>query len=361
MGGADLRVGLVLGAGGVLGGAWLTGALQALAVETEWDPASADQIVGTSAGAMMSALLAAGVPPWFMVAHSSGESFDGLVGADGRAAAGADRAAGARFGLHRGWPPIGPGSWRLALRSALRPMRHSPTAVVAGWLPRGFISTEPLKETIRRVVPHGWVEHPNLWIVACDYASSRRVAFGRADAPRADLADAVAASCAIPGFYHPVSIDGRRYVDGGMYSTSNLDIVREADLDLVICLNPTSSLHPTRAWNPADRLAAVVRRAAGRRLGSEASRLRSLGVEVVLVQPTAADLAVMGPNLMSRRNRHAVIETAIETVSRQLREHDVRARLAGLPAGAAHKIRRPSGPPSTWPVTILPAARDDAA
>ena len=38
------------------------------------------------------------------------------------------------------------------------------------------------------------------------------------------MADAVAASCAIPGFYHPVEIDGRRYVDGGMRSTSNLDL-----------------------------------------------------------------------------------------------------------------------------------------
>ena len=51
-----MRVGLVLGAGGVLGGAWLTGALHALATETEWDPASADHIVGTSAGSMIGGL-----------------------------------------------------------------------------------------------------------------------------------------------------------------------------------------------------------------------------------------------------------------------------------------------------------------
>ena len=67
-----MKVGLVLGAGGVLGGAWLTGALDALARETGWDPGSADCIVGTSAGSMIGALIAAGVPPWFMVAHSRG-------------------------------------------------------------------------------------------------------------------------------------------------------------------------------------------------------------------------------------------------------------------------------------------------
>ena len=65
-----MRVGLVLGAGGVMGGAWLTGALEALASETGWDPGSAERIVGTSAGAMIGGLLASGLPPWFMVAHS---------------------------------------------------------------------------------------------------------------------------------------------------------------------------------------------------------------------------------------------------------------------------------------------------
>jgi len=66
------RVGLVLGAGGVLGGAWLTGALDAIASESGWDPGSADYIVGTSAGSMIGALVACGVPPWLMVARSAG-------------------------------------------------------------------------------------------------------------------------------------------------------------------------------------------------------------------------------------------------------------------------------------------------
>src|SRR5215217_8199435 len=109
-----MKVGLVLGAGGVLGGAWLTGGLYALARETGWDPMTADNIVGTSAGSMIGSLVASGVPPWFMVAHSAGESFEGLVGPDGRPAADADRSAGASFRLHRGLPAIGPGSLRMA-------------------------------------------------------------------------------------------------------------------------------------------------------------------------------------------------------------------------------------------------------
>jgi NTE family protein len=187
-------------------------------------------------------------------------------------------------------------------------------------------------------------------VVACDYATGRRVAFGREGSPAADLADAVAASCAIPGFYHPVKIAGRRYVDGGMYSNSNLDLLCNEDLDLVICLNPTSTLHPLKAWNPAERVAGVARRASGRRLGSEAKKLRACGTEVVLIQPTGKDLEVMGPNLMSRSRRHVMIETAIETVSAQLEQPGVRELIRDLPrATEPERVRRPAGPPSTWP------------
>jgi NTE family protein len=269
--------------------------------------------------------------------------------AEGRPAASADRAGGARFELERAWPPIGPGSWRLALRTLASPHRYTPATVFSGWLWRGIFSTEPLKETIRRVVPSGWSSHPNLWIVACDYESGRRTPFGRADSPPADLADAVAASCAIPGIYHPVRIGDRRFVDGGIYSVSNLDLLRNENLDLVICLNPTSTLHPIRAINPRDAVTIFFRRASGRRLGSEAKTVRSDGADVVLIQPTGDDLEAMGPNLMRRANRNRVIEVARRTVTEQLREPRTRELLADLPAGDPRKVRRPGGTPSQWP------------
>ena len=339
----------MLGAGGIQGGAWLTGGLDALATETGWDPAGAEYVVGTSAGSMIGALCASGVPPWFMVAHSRGEVFEGVVDADGRPAAEADRAAGATFRLERALPRIGPGSWRLALRTLVSPRRYTPATVFSGWLPRGIFSTESLRDTIRRVVPRGWSPHPNLWVVACDYETGRRVPFGRAGSPEADLADAVAASCAIPGMYYPQTIGGRRYIDGGIYSTSNLDLLRDEDLDLVICLNPTSTLHPIRAINPRDAVNLVFQRASGRRLGREAKKLRASGAEVVLVQPIREDLEAMGPNLMNPRNRNRVIEVARRTVARQLHEPRNRELLSGLPAGRPEKVRRPEGPPSEWP------------
>jgi NTE family protein len=221
--------------------------------------------------------------------------------------------------------------------------------VFTGWIPRGIFSTEPLKETMRHVVPSGWSPHPNLWTVACAYETGRRGPFGRADAPAADLADAVAASCAIPGFYHPVTIDGRRYVDGGIRSTSNLDLLRDEGLDLVICFNPTSTLHPVRAINPRDAFNIVFQRASGRRLGSEAKKLRAAGSGVVLIQPLDEDIQAMGPNLMSPRRRNHVIEVARRTVASQLTEPRNRELLADLPAGDPLKVRRPEGPPSEWP------------
>ena len=322
----------MLGAGGVMGGAWLTGALHALASETGWDPASADRIVGTSAGSMMGGLLAAGVPPWFMVAHSSGERFEGLTGADGRPASEANRSAGAVFRLHRARPPIGPGSWSLISRSLRAPTATGRPPCSRGWLPRGLISTARCRT---RSAASCRTAGPTTTGSGSSRATTPPAAASRSAATarrRAELAPAVAASCAIPGFYRPVRIDGRRYVDGGLWSTSNLDILRDEELDLVICLNPTSSLHPTLAWNPAQRLADTMRSQSGRRLGWEAKRLRASGTKVVLIQPTVADHEVMGANLMSRRNRDPVIRTAIGTVARQLHAYGTRDLLADLPA-----------------------------
>jgi NTE family protein len=344
-----MRVGLVLGAGGVLGGAWLTGGLHAIARESGWDPASAEYIVGTSAGAMMGVLLAAGVPPWFMVAHSNGHVFDGLNGADGRPAAEAHRAAGAAFKLHRGLPHLGPGSLRMAATALANPLRHTPLQMVAGWLPAGFLSTDPLAETVRRAVPGRWVDHPNFWAVACDYQSGRRTTFGRLDMPQVDVADAVAASCAIPGFYRPVRIGRRRYVDGGVCSASNLDLLAGRGLDLVICMNPLSGRAERSTLDPLEWLPAMGRRASRRRLRHEERKVRRFGTEVAIIEPTTEDHAAMGLNWMSGERRRDVIETAERTVAEQLRRPDFRDALSGLPKGPPHKIREPSGPPETWP------------
>jgi NTE family protein len=342
-----MRVGLVLGGGGLVGASWLIGALEALESETGWSAADADLVVGTSAGSVIGAMAAHGIPPAFMAAYSSGRALDEMAESEDRADALAEkfadvlesaadvaaRATGAEFRLHRGLPPVGPGSWRMAMNTLMRPTRHSPTALLGGWIPRGFISTRPVSELVAGFVGD-WPDHPGYRAVAADYRSGKRTAFGAPGAPRATAAQAVAASCAIPGFYHPVKIGPNRYVDGGICSPSNLDLVRDEGLDLVICLNPTSSRASVPVRTPADVLGALMRRESGKRLGHEAKKVREAGTEVLLLQPGRRDLQAMGPNLMSRSRRVAVAETAVRTTALELR------RLRGTGATLPGRRRR---------------------
>jgi len=330
-----MRVGLVLGAGGVIGGSWLMGALEALEAETGWRAADAEQIVGTSAGAVIGALAAAGVPPEYMSAYAAGETLDDVAEAEARAAETAVKAGAGDYHLHWALPPIGPGSWRLAMTTLLAPHRHSPAAMLAGWLPRGFISTAPIRQVVETFIAEEWPSKTRFWAVAADYGTGRRVAFGADGAPPATVAEAVAASCAIPGFYHPVTVAGRRYVDGGICSVSNLDLLCDAGLDLVICLNPMSSLAQATGGSPADRMAAIMRSAAGRRLGHEARMLREAGTRVLILQPGEQDVSLMGFNLMSGGRRLEVMEQARRTVAKDLR--GMRTRRAPLPDAAPRR------------------------
>jgi NTE family protein len=328
-----MNVGLVLGAGGVVGAAWLIGALEALASETGWDPSSAEFVVGTSAGSVVGALVAEGIAPEHLAAYSAGRNLDEVEDVDGRVAALAarvggpeqldaiaERLSGDALRLHLAPPPIGPGSWRLALSTLRNPLKHAPSAVVAGWLPRGFVSTRPISDLVSTFVAGDWPDHPGFWAVAADYRNGGRTVFGREDAPPATVGDAVAASCAIPGFYHPVKVGGRRYVDGGVCSLSNLDLLSGRDLDLVICLNPTSSLAEAMGGTPAERMGAAMRAMSGRRLGHEARKLRSEGTELLLIQPSRDDVAGMGLNLMARGRRVEVLERARKSTALALRD-----------------------------------------
>jgi NTE family protein len=348
-----MRIGLVLGAGGVVGASWLMGALEALEEETGWRPGDAEYVVGTSAGSVIGALSAGGISPAYMSAYAAGRPLDAFPEVqelvdevEGLAEALEHRETGTDYRLHWGLPPIGPGSWRMAVSTLRNPLRYSPGVVMSGWLPRGFVSTESIRRIVEVFVPVDWPEHPNLWIVACDYASGRRVVFGREDSPPAVIGDAVTASCAIPGFYHPVAISGRRYVDGGVCSTSNLDLVAGKDLDLVICLNPTSSLAPVVSRSPADWFAAGMRLASGRRLAHEIRKVRASGTDVLVLQPNADDLSVMGPNLMSRGRRAEVIEQAVRSTGIELR----RLRIEG-------RVRLPKGPAKREGIKVPPQAR----
>jgi NTE family protein len=326
----NVKTALVLGGGGVTGAAWLVGALTALEAETGWDVGRADRVIGTSAGSVIGALLCAGVRPGEMAGDNAEPARE----------PGADRLAErlGHWGVRVGLPIVGVGSWPLALSTSCRPHRHPLPVVLAGWMPRGFLSTDPIRELVEAYAGRVWPAGGRFRAVAADYRSGRRVAFGGVDAPVAELPDAVAASCAIPSIYQPVRIDGREYVDGGICSASNLDLVRGTDVDLVVCVNPLS----TRGVVPHDgslggRLTALWRAEHGRRLGHEARKLRHEGKHAILLQPGRDDVEVMGTNFLSGGRRPAIVEQARRSVTAQLRE--LRDGGQWLPAGAA--VARP--------------------
>ena len=120
-----------------------------------------------------------------------------------------------------------------------------------------------ISEGIGALLPDAWPADP-LWICAVRQSDGRRVVFGRGDR-RPRVADAVAASCAIPGFFAPVVIDGEAHLDGGVHSPTNADVLRGEDLDLVIVSSPMSR----RGRRPR-----LSRRSADARLGRRAPRCR---------------------------------------------------------------------------------------
>ncbi|MDH6577194.1 patatin-like phospholipase family protein [Kitasatospora sp. MAP5-34] len=316
-----VRRGLVLGGGGMLGAAWTIGALCAVEEVTDWRPADAEVILGTSAGAILATMLAAGVRAEQLRDHQLGLPIEAgpLAGVDFDY----DSAVGGAL-PPRPRPGIGsPG----LLRDAVRHPREYPfLTMVSAAVPTGRGSVAPVGELVRGLVgADGWPAGSGLRVAAVDYRTGHRVTFGDPDAPAASPADAVMASCAIPGWFAPVEVNGSRYVDGGCWSATNADLMAARDLDEIYVLAPMA-LRPTgpgsglREWRARDRpkgvLAQLVsryRRSVTRQLLREARLLRESGTRVQLLAPTLEDLAVMGPNMMDPARRTEVLETALRT------------------------------------------------
>jgi NTE family protein len=310
---SEPRRGLVLGAGGVLGASWVIGALAAVEELTGWDPRTAEYVIGTSAGSVLAAFVSSGISVSQLVNHQRGilAPGDPVIDYDVDSTSALPQL-----------PKIGLGSARLLRTVARHPRRVTPLGAVAGIVPRGRGSLAPIGALVDAIVPHGeWSAHPNTWIVAMDYDTGKRVPFGREGAPPASLADAVMASCAIPGWYAPVEIDGRRYVDGGACSPTSLDLLASRELDEVFVLSPMTSFDYDKPTSRIARLERQFRRVVTKRLIREAMKVRKTGTSVVMLGPGAEDLDAIGANLMDARRRTAVLETSMRTSADALRRH----------------------------------------
>ncbi|HUY64368.1 MAG TPA: patatin-like phospholipase family protein [Acidimicrobiales bacterium] len=319
---SDARIGLVLGAGGVAGVAFHSGVLAALAEELGWDPRRAELVVGTSAGSVTAAGLRAGVSAADLLARAT----SGSLSAEGAAIMSrSDAAVTTRLSppparLPTGWPAAP----AVVLAAGRRPWRVRPGAVVAGLMPPGAVPTAAIAEGVEALFPAGWPGRAT-WICAVRLDTGRLTVFGRTGAPPAPMGQAVAASCAIPGYFAPVPIDGARYVDGGAHSLTNLAKVRSEGLDLVVVSAPMA-----RAGARRPGLGAVARDAMRLQLALEAGRVRRGGTPVIAFAPTPEDQRAMGRNPMDPACQAPVAEQARRSTLRRLERPDVRRRLAPL-------------------------------
>ncbi|MEX5633627.1 patatin-like phospholipase family protein [Parafrankia sp. FMc2] len=358
------RRGLVLGAGGVLGSAWMIGALRAIEAEQGVDVRDHDVVVGTSAGSVIAALLGLGIGADVMVNSERGVFEPGYPVLDYR-------------DLGASLPPrprMRMGSPRLLTASALHPRQTTPMVALAALLPQGrgqiaaigdlvIAATERLEHPLDPLAakrsaavppgarrgrqqeplgPNGWPLHPQLHIVAMDFDTGGRVLFGSEGAPPAPLSHAVMASCAIPGWYAPIRISGRRFVDGGTRSPASLDLLAASNLDEVMVLAPACSFESDRPRSAVALVERQMRRAATRRLAREIELVQAAGIRVTVLCPGPEDLQVIGGNMMDLTRRAEVFETSLRTSTEALR---------ALPAPTASPVARPArsttGPRST--------------
>ncbi|HET6214310.1 MAG TPA: patatin-like phospholipase family protein [Micromonosporaceae bacterium] len=204
---------LVLGGGGVTGVAWELGLLTGLA-DAGVSLTDADLVIGTSAGSVVGAQVAAGLDLAERYARQ-------LIDPTGEIAARLTRATMLRLG----WAAV-----RTRDGQAFR-ARVGRMALAARTIPeaerRDVIETRlPVKE---------WPER-RLLLTAVDAQTGELVVFDRDG--EVTLVDAVAASCAVPGVWPPVSIDGRRFIDGGIRSTTNADLAAGCERVVIIAPIP---------------------------------------------------------------------------------------------------------------------------
>src|SRR6516165_631799 len=244
------RRALVLGAGGEAGIAWEVGLLAGLA-ERGVDLTAADLVVGTSAGAGVAALYEAQLAPadGEIVAKFGPRAIAKFVWA----------VAPARRNPLRARVRLG----RMAVRARTEPPAQRRAVVAA------------------RLGTHDWPAG-NLLITAVDADSGELATFDSGSG--VDLVDAVGASCAVPGVWPPVTINGRRWMDGGMRSPANADLA--AGYDRVVVVAPI-----TRGFKPLPSVS------------DQVMELARSCQAVAMLAPDAASVAAFGRNLLDPRTR----------------------------------------------------------
>lgn len=306
---------VVIGGGGAMAIGISSGIMLALR-DAGVDVREADTCIGTSAGSVVAADLRLGRPLEEIAAQvcsdkvgddplESVRAWDSLPQL-------ARRSIGSAWVLMRAISPV-----RMAL--------PEPPSAMRRWFPGSLISLGEKQDWAAELYPEEWPVG-RLWAVAANLDTGRRVALeaepsdGR---PRATLPEALQASCAIPGLYPPVRVDGVRLVDGGIRSSSNFDIAAKLPQRAVLAITAIAS-DPT---DPPVGPAQVLRRAVNRQVLREVAHLRRLGHEPLLLRPGRVALELAGTTLLSGRITSDVVEAAYEGASHRLAAPDMQRRL----------------------------------
>ena len=254
------RRALVLGGGGVTGIAWELGMIAGLA-ENGVDLAVADLVVGTSAGSAVGAQILSGVPVEELYEEQ-------LADPTGEVTASIGPGVIARFALAALTPGDGRRGREYLGRAALR-SRTVPEAV--------------RREVIESHLRSGAWPETRFLVTAVDAETGEPRVFDRDSG--VSLADAVGASCAVPVVWPPITIDGRRYMDGGVRSIANADLARGCDR--IVVLAPA-----TFAFRKSMRIS---------------HQLANLGpgVRSIVVSPDAEALKAIGRNVLDPARRAA--------------------------------------------------------
>src|SRR4051795_5660497 len=305
------RIGLVLGGGGVVGQAYHSGVLAVLEHDFGFDARRADLIVGTSAGSITGTLLRFGVSAedlaaWTGKAPLSGD--DDVL----RHIAETEVPELAPFRplqlLRR---PLRLPGRHLLQHALVRPLQFRPLAAGMTLVAPGRHDIVEQLAALREVEGPRWPDAP-LWICAVHRRDGRRVVFGRPGAPPAPIHLAVAASCAVPGYFAPVQIGRHSYVDGGVHSPTNAAVLRGAGLDLVVIVSPMSG---SAGWHPD--FYATARRYSGRLLAREVRALEAGGTATVVFAPGAREQQLMGNDMMARNRLNEVIRESFLTAGQR--------------------------------------------
>lgn len=290
------RIGLVLGGGGITGASYQLATLMALQLACGWDPNSSEVVVGTSGGAYVTAILRSGKLDLDSLVRDGDESDD--------------VAERIRRHVFVKQPGVRVGRW---LREGILPgIRHPGLTLLLG-SPARYDPAGLADWVVEQVgdVSQDWPDRPTV-ITAYDLASHKRVAFGTLEAPDVSLADAVAASSAIPLVFHPYEIDGHDYVDGGVASGTHADLLLGAGepLDLIIVIAPMAALEERQgAWVHERLFDRVGRRSLDEELEIIAEEWPQ--TETLILRPSPQVLAAMRPNPMA-------VEAAVPTFIRTL-------------------------------------------